>query len=217
MAAKKITKKPVKKIGKKRKKKNGFGFKKLILAAFIILLVFLIIFVLNKKHLIDKSSISNIFTSLTSHIDELTTPLRSVTWKATLYFGDESSDYFINEFRSVSSVESPEKMAEVLISELIKGPEAKGVRTIPEQTSLLAVDLLNDGLIVVDFSKEFTELHPGGSSTEIMTVYSIVNTLTTNIKDVNMVRIIQEGSPLDTIAGHIDCNKTFYPDSKLIR
>jgi hypothetical protein len=50
-----------------------------------------------------------------------------------------------------------------------------------------------------------------------MTVYSIVNTLTTNIKDVKMVKIIQQGRTLDTIAGHIDCNKTFYPDLELVR
>jgi hypothetical protein len=50
-----------------------------------------------------------------------------------------------------------------------------------------------------------------------MTVYSIVNTLTTNIKDVKMVKLFQEGRTLDTISGHIDCNRIFYPDLKLVR
>jgi len=221
MPVKKNTRKPAKKTGKKgaksRKKKTGSIFNKLFITVFVVLLALIILYALNKKQLINKSSLLNIFDRLTSHVDELTTPMRTISWKATLYFADESSDYFIKEFRSISSVKNPEKMSEVLLNELIKGPEAKGVRTIPEQTRLLDIELLNDGLIIVDLSKEFTEHHPGGSSTEIMTVYSIVNTLTTNIKDVRMVRIIQEGSRLNTIAGHIDCNKTFYPDLKLIR
>ena len=212
--------KPKKKTAKRgrkssKRKKSFLSFKKLFLIGLILIVA--AVFILNKKQLIDKSTFINGFKRLTAHVDKLSTPLRTENWKASLYFGGESSDYLIKEFRPVSSVRNPEKMSKVLINELIKGPDAKGVRTIPEQTRLLAVDFSKDGLLVVDFSKEFTEQHPGGSSSEIMTVYSIVNTLTTNIKDVKMVKIIQQGRTLDTIAGHIDCNKTFYPDLELVR
>ena len=212
--------KPKKKTAKRgrkssKRKKSFLSFKKLFLIGLILIVA--AVFILNKKQLIDKSTFINGYKRLTAHVDKLTTPLRTENWKASLYFGGESSDYLIHEYRPVSSVRNPEKMSVVLINELIKGPDAKGVRTIPEQTRLLAVDFSKDGLLVVDFSKEFTEQHPGGSSSEIMTVYSIVNTLTTNIKDVKMVKIIQQGRTLDTIAGHIDCNKTFYPDLELVR
>jgi len=216
MPARKPKKKTAKR-GRKssKKKKSFFSFKKLFLIGLILIVA--AVFILNKKQLIDKSTLINGFKRLTAHVDKLITPLRIENWKASLYFGGESADYLIKEFRSVSSVRNPEKMSAVLIKELINGPDAKGVRTIPEQTRLLAVDFSKDGLLVVNFSKEFTEQHPGGSSSEIMTVYSIVNTLTTNIKDVKMVKIIQQGRTLDTIAGHIDCNKTFYPDLELVR
>ncbi len=212
--------KPKKKTAKRgrkssKRKKSFLSFKKLFLIGLILIVA--AVFILNKKQLIDKSTFINGFKRLTAHVDKLSTPLRTENWKASLYFGGESSDYLINEYRPVSSVRNPEKMSAALLKELIKGPDAKGVRTIPEQTRLLAVDFSKDGLLVVDFSKEFTEQHPGGSSSEIMTVYSIVNTLTTNIKDVKMVKIIQQGRTLDTIAGHIDCNKTFYPDLELVR
>lgn len=198
-----------------KKKKLFFSFKNVFLLGLILIVA--VVSILNQKQLIDKSTLINGFKRLTGHLENLTTPLRSENWKASLFFGGESSDFLINEFRSVSSVRNPEKMSEVLIHELIKGPDAKGIRTIPEQTRLLSVDFKNGGLLVVDFSKEFTEDHPGGSSSEIMTVYSIVNTLTTNIKDVKMVRITQDGRTLDTIAGHIDCNKTLYPDLELVQ
>jgi hypothetical protein len=198
-----------------KKKKAFFSVKKLFIITLIVIAA--AGYILNKKQLIDKSTFINGFKRLTAHIDKLITPLRTENWKASLYFGGESSDYLIKEFRPVSSVRNPEKMSAILIKELINGPDAKGVRTIPEQTRLLSVDFSKDGLLVVNFSKEFTEQHPGGSSSEIMSVYSIVNTLTTNIKDVKMVKIIQQGRTLDTIAGHIDCNKTFYPDLELVR
>jgi spore germination protein GerM len=216
MPARKPKKKTAKR-GRKssKKKKSLFSFKKLFLIGLILIIA--AVFILNKKQLIDKSTLINGFKRLTAHVDQLTTPLRTKNWKASLYFGGESSESLVKEFRPVSSVRNPEKMSAVLIKELINGPVAKGVRTIPEQTRLLAVDFSKDGLLIVNFSKEFTEQHPGGSSSEIMTVYSIVNTLTTNIKDVKMVKIIQEGRTLDTIAGHIDCNKNFYPDLELVR
>ena len=216
MPARKPKKKTAKK-GRKfsKKKKSFFSFKKLFLIGLILIVG--AVFILNKKRLIDKSTLVNGVERFTAHVDKLITPLRTKNWKASLYFGGESSDYLIKEFRTVSSVRNPEKMSAVLIKALINGPDAKGVRTIPEQTRLLAVDFSKNGLLVVNFSKEFTEQHPGGSSSEIMTVYSIVNTLTTNIKGVKMVKIIQEGRTLNTIAGHIDCNKTFYPDLKLVR
>ena len=211
------TKKKTAKRGRKssKKKKSLFSFKKLFFIGLILIIV--TVFILNKKQFIDKSTFIDGFKRLTAHVDKLITPLRTENWKASLYFGGESSDYLIKEFRPVSSVRNPEKMSAVLMKELINGPDAKGVRTIPEQTRLLAVDFSNDGLLVVNFSKEFTEQHPGGSSSEIMTVYSIVNTLTINIKDVKMIRITQEGRTLNTIAGHIDCNRIFYPDLKLVR
>ncbi len=108
-------------------------------------------------------------------------------------------------------------MAAVLIEELIKGPYAKGVRTIPEQTEIRSVKLDRKGLLQVDFSRELSELHPGGSSSEIMTVFSIVNTLTENIEGIGGIRILIDGKAVDTIAGHIDCRQPFSPNMKIVR
>lgn len=215
MSERKSKKKTAKSGRKVSKKKSLFSFKTLFLIVLILILASF--FILNKNQLIDKSTIINGLKRLTVHVDRLTTPLRTENWKASLYFEGESSDYLIKEFRSVSSVRNPERMSEALIKELISGPEAKGVRTIPEQTRLLAVNFSKNGLLIANFSKEFTEQHPGGSSSEIMTVYSIVNTLTTNIKEVKMVKLVQEGRTLDTISGHIDCSQIFYPDLELVR
>ena len=116
------------------------------IAILFLILTVVGIYYLNKKQLVDRSIFINAFNRLSAHIDTLSTPLRTEDWKASLFFGAENSDYLIKEFRTIRSVRSPEKMSEALISELLNGPEAKGVRTIPEQTRLLAVDLKKNGL-----------------------------------------------------------------------
>jgi len=59
----------------------------------------------------------------------------------------------------------------------------------------------------VDFSPEFASAHPGGSTTELLTVYTIVNALTTNLPVVTSVQLLVNGKELDTLAGHVDLRR----------
>ena len=99
---------------------------------------------------------------------------------------------------------------------LIDGPHGTGVRTLPEGARLLGAK--RDGAIAeVNFSDELITRHPGGSSTERMTVFSIVNTITDNNPDITAVRILVNGEPIDTIAGHIDCREPIARNGTYIR
>jgi germination protein M len=131
------------------------------------------------------------------------------TWKATLYFGDEYSDLLIREYRTITSPEEAESKASALINELIKGPRAKGTQTLPDNTRLLSVRLSRDGLLVIDFSPELSTNHPGGTSSELITIYSVVNTLMTNVEGVEKIKILINGEKIDSLAGHIDCREPF--------
>jgi hypothetical protein len=141
---------------------------------------------------------------------------QSGTWKATLYFGDERSDFLIPEFRTVTSSGDPVEKARVLVQELIQGPTAKGIRTLPRQTKLIGVKTGVNGLLSLNFSPELIQYHPGGSTAELITVYSIVNTVTANIPEVLKVLLLINGSQVETIAGHIDCSAPFYQRRELI-
>lgn len=139
-----------------------------------------------------------------------------VTWEATLCFGDENADFLIKEFRKINSLPQPEKKAAVLIKELIKGPQAKGVRTLPASTKLRSVELADDGLMIVDLSDDMIKHHPGGSASEMMTVFSLVNTITMNTREVKRVRLMVDGKPIESIAGHIDCREPIFPQPALV-
>ena len=137
------------------------------------------------------------------------------SWEATLCFGDENSDYLIKEYRKmITSVNSKEK-ARALLEELIVGPRAKGLRTIPADVRLRGVHDEGD-ILTVDFSQDLITKHPGGSSSEMMTIFSIVNTVTINLPEYKRVRLFVEGRPIDTIAGHIDCKEPIAPQLGLV-
>jgi len=137
--------------------------------------------------------------------------------QSELYFGDEGSDMLMREFRAVSSSARPEKRAAALIDELIKGPAAKGMRTVPMQAKLRSVNMQSDARIDIDFGPEISQFHPGGSTAELLTVMSIVNTITANIKEVKSVRLLINGRPVDTLSGHIDCRQAFVPNMQIVR
>jgi hypothetical protein len=60
------------------------------------------------------------------------------------------------------------------------------------------------------------QYHPGGSTAELLTVYAIVNTITTNIPEVKKVQLLFDGIAIETIAGHIDCSSPIYPKRELV-
>ena len=70
---------------------------------------------------------------------------------------------------------------------------------------------------LVDFSAEIQENHPGGVATELLTVYSIVNSLILNIAEIEVVKILIEGQESLTLAGHIDLQQPFEANMLLIR
>jgi hypothetical protein len=58
------------------------------------------------------------------------------------------------------------------------------------------------GTAFVDFSNPISANHPGGVLNEQATVYSIVNSLTYNLKEIRQVQILVGGAEKETLAGH---------------
>ena len=134
-----------------------------------------------------------------------------------LYFSDEDEEYLIGERNRITKKDRLEEEAKELVAELIRGPKGKLIPTLPPQTRLLSLHVDEEGLAKVSFSKAFTTDHPGGSSAEIMTVYSIVNSLTTNFPQIKRVQIVVEGKEIESIAGHLSLKRPIPPKADLIR
>lgn len=120
--------------------------------------------------------------------------------KVTLYFANSEGDMLVPEARTIPEVTG---VARAAIEELIKGPQTKSLApTIPTETKLKDIDI-HDGVATVDFSREFVDNHWGGSSGELLTVYSVVDVLT-QFPTVNKVQFMVEGQKVETLAGHMD-------------
>lgn len=135
----------------------------------------------------------------------------------TLYFSGEEGEYLIGEKREILSRGSAQEEAKEIIHELIKGPKGKLIRTLPPRTKLLALQIDERGVAKVDFDKALSRDHPGGSSAEIMTVYSIVNSLTLNFPQIKGVQILIEGERGGSITGHLVLDRPIPSKTDLIK
>ena len=119
---------------------------------------------------------------------------------AILYFGHPEAMGVTPEVRWVR----PEQLTpEWLLQALVAGPLDPGlVPVIPPAARVLGVERRGE-TITVDFSAAIVRDHPGGSAGEIMTVYSVVNTLT-ELPGVREVRWRVEGRQVETLVGHLD-------------
>ena len=133
--------------------------------------------------------------------------------EVNLYFSDSQAMYLVPEKRKISQIPS---LARQVVIELIKGPESSDFyRTIPEGTQINEVYIADD-IAYLDLSEEIFKNHPGGSSGELMTVYSIVNTLT-EISPIKGVQILVEGNEMKSLAGHIDISMPLLRDEDWIK
>ena len=133
----------------------------------------------------------------------------------TLFFLSEEDSLLHSEEREILAGPSIVAEATQTIEALIRGSEEGYVNPLPPETRLRQFFVTKEGVAYVDFSKEFMETHPSGSSAELGTVYSIVNTLAYNFKPIKRIYILVEGSEKETLGGHIYLNQAFVPQYSL--
>ncbi|MDL1969031.1 MAG: GerMN domain-containing protein [Deltaproteobacteria bacterium] len=137
--------------------------------------------------------------------------------KVHLYFADKGNSFLIAEERTISQSHDPAEFGKTIIEALIKGPLEGLMRTIPVGTILSAFYVTQDGTAYIDLTKEVKGRHPGGIKTELITIYSIVNSLTLNSYGINAVKILIGGHESMTLAGHIDLRFPLKANMLLIR
>jgi spore germination protein GerM len=134
-----------------------------------------------------------------------------------LYFSDSEGEYLIGEKREILKKNEVKEEAKETITELIKGPKGKLIPTLPPRTKLLTLQINDTGVARVNFNPALSKDHPGGSSAEMMTVYSIVNSLALNFPQIKRVQILIDGKSIETITGHLSLRQPVSPKPDLIR
>lgn len=128
-----------------------------------------------------------------------------------LFFLSEDDALLHPEQREILAGPSVVEEAGQAVQELIRGSDKGYISPLPPETRLRQLFITKEGTAYVDFSREIMEQHPSGSSAELATVYSIVNTLAANFKPIKKVFILVEGSEKETLGGHINLSQPFVP------
>lgn len=189
---------------KAKKRKKGFRF--FLLAFFSVLGV---------------ASLALLFFTLSDFIgvpdsDQAGGGKQKARQKVTLYFSEINEVVLAPEKRIIPKPASPELQAGEIVKALIEGPKTDLVRTFPQETNLLSVKI-SKGVAVVDFDSKLVEMHPGGSASEIATIYSLTNTLVSNIPEIKSVKILVNGKIREALKGHMDTTRAFTLNKDLIR
>ena len=152
--------------------------------------------------------------------------LNSCTQTVSLYFAayNDTEAYLVKETRVISVSKDLYKS---VLEELIKGPESSELYpTIPSNVKVHSVKI-SDGTAIVDFSKEiitnFQEI-PHSSTTEVLAIFSIVNTLT-EFEEIKKVKIIIEGKDsgkidglyIEDFWGHVGIYEEFSRNEEIIK
>ena len=132
-----------------------------------------------------------------------------------LYFGDGTGRTLVSEKRTLKADGTAEHLR-ATVEAIITGPVDTALTdTMPTGTRLLSLKI-SGATAVVDLSKEVAERHHGGSSGEILTVFSLVNTLALNFEEIDSVQLLVGGEKKDTLVGHILIKIPLVPNRKFI-
>ena len=136
---------------------------------------------------------------------------------ATLFYGSEDGEALIAVRREVALADGTVPQARQILEAQLQGAPAPYASVVPDGTLLRAFYATERGDAFVDLSSDVSTRHPGGSSTELLTVYAIVNAITANLPSIQRVQILIDGREVDTLAGHVDLRRPLERDFSLVR
>ncbi len=130
----------------------------------------------------------------------------------TLYFPNSQATGLIPTDRTVE-VQDQETIQAMFVE--LANPPSGLEAPLPSGTTLLDATVSSDGIATINLSTEFQTNFGGGSAGELMTMYSIVNTLTT-LPNIQSVQFLLDGDKHDGILGHLDTRVPIKPNESLI-
>ncbi len=157
------------------------------------------------------------FKSLTDSVLPLSSDEKRERWGVQLFFSDTNERFLVPEKRFIARPKTLNGQAEGLVRALMEGSRINLVRTLPEGIQLQSVTVDKNGTAHVSFSRKFIDDHPGGTASEMATLYSLANTLALNLQEVKRVKLLVDGREFTTIKGHVDTREPILPDRDLIK
>jgi spore germination protein GerM len=138
------------------------------------------------------------------------------TISVKLYFESPDTSGLLPEDRSLPFSVELSRQLRTVIEELVRGSTTGLTSPLPVDTKVLDVFVTARGVAFVSLSKEAAASVSGGSTTELLTVYSVVNSITANFPAVKRVQLLLDDRPVVTFAGHVDVSRPLPPDMTFV-
>lgn len=133
-----------------------------------------------------------------------------------LFFQAADRPGLLIEERPVAFSTDLSRQIRAVVEELIAGSKTGLAPTLSPQARVLEVFVTARGVAYVSLSKEAAQATGQGSEAELVTVYSVVNSLTINFPAIKRVQILLEDKPAPTLWGHVDLTRPLPPDMTLL-
>lgn len=139
------------------------------------------------------------------------------TWTVRLYYPG-SSGWLHAEPREVPRSDEVIEGISSAVTALLAGPQGTSLRPpLPDGVGLRKVYLGAESTVYLDLETADGSPPPAtGSSREMLTIYSLVNTVLLNFEEVDRLVLLWNGRQLNTFAGHLDTRRPLMANLDLI-
>jgi hypothetical protein len=123
----------------------------------------------------------------------------------------------LREERDIEGSTDPSRVAAHVVEALLEGPHSeKSFRPFPEGVGIGEVYVTLDGVAYVDLISAGNPTPPfEGSTVEMLTLYSLVNSVVENVPGARSVVVLWNGRQPRTFGGHIDTTRPLFPAADL--
>jgi len=132
-----------------------------------------------------------------------------------LFFSDGNERFLVAEQRLVPKEDRVAEQVQELVQALVGGPKTGLTKTFPEKAEVRHVRVEQE-IAYIDFNDHLVSDHPGGSASEMATVYSLANSVVENVPSVKRVKILVNGKDIPSLRGHVDIRRPIAPNRDLI-
>lgn len=135
------------------------------------------------------------------------------------FYFERADSLLAPEVRTMTLPENPAASLTPVMREFLKGPATPdAARPFPPDSVIRGAYVLPDGTAIVDIGgATLANGWTTGSHAELMGAQAIVQTVIANVPQVKRVRIVVNGQPGETLAGHIRIDRPLTPIASLVR
>jgi hypothetical protein len=137
-------------------------------------------------------------------------PVAGSTERVTLYVAYDDPGILRAQSAQIPMPGVRQQRAEQVLRSLIAiYLDKNSPHLLPPGADVRSVYLIDPGFAVIDINAALADGHRSGVLTEELTIASLIETLSANISGILKVKILVEGKPRETLAGHANLSDFF--------